>query len=207
MERIELKDGAWIDVDEEWLPSDVADEMLAGLIDEEPWVQKPIVVFGREVMQPRLLSWSGDLPYKYSGQTLPVRPALPRVAALQARLAELVGVDFNHVLLNRYRDGRDHMSRHADNEPELGRCPVIAAVSLGVTRRFVLEHKRQRKRKRTVMLTHGSLLVMGGTIQHTWRHAVPRMNNVTGERINLTFRWLRGPPGWRQGPDRPRQSA
>jgi alkylated DNA repair dioxygenase AlkB len=204
MRRLDLKDGAWLELEEDWISPEEATALLQALIDEEPWEQRPIMVFGREIMQPRLISWAGELPYRYSGQTLPPRTPSPRLAGLLEQLSARCGVTFNHVLLNRYRDGSDHMSRHSDDEPELGRNPVIAAISLGAPRRFHLEHKRKRSLKRHVRLTHGSLMVMGGSMQHTWRHAVPKMASITEERINLTLRCLRGPPGWRQaGEPRP----
>lgn len=204
MARLDLKDDAWVDMDEHWLSDEDATALLQALIDEEPWEQRPIVVMGKEIMQPRLISWAGELPYRYSGQTLPPRAPSPRLRALIDELSDRCGVPFNHVLLNRYRDGADHMGRHADNEPELGRNPVIAAVSLGAPRKFNLEHGRKRNLRRQLRLSHGSLMVMGGTIQHTWKHAVPKMASVTEERINLTLRYLKGPPGWREArPPRP----
>lgn len=199
MQNFELSDGAFTTYDEEWLPRHVADAVLQTLTNEASWEQRPINMFGREIMQPRLISWAGDLPYRYSGQTLPPRAMTPVLEALTLRVQQVVGKPFNHVLLNRYRDGQDCMGMHADDEGELGRNPVIAALSLGVERDFVLaprEHRRRKEKKRFA-LRHGSLLVMAGTIQHSWRHGVPRMNGVQGERINVTWRWLKGPPGWR----------
>jgi alkylated DNA repair dioxygenase AlkB len=195
--RKELGEGCWVTHDREWLTAAEADEALTALTEQVAWEERPIVAFGREIMQPRLIGWGGALPYAYSGQTLPERPLTPALDALLVRVSAACGVPFNHVLLNRYRDGRDHMSMHADNEPQLGREPVIAALSLGASRKFRLEFKRKRSRKRTFNLIHGSLFVMGGALQHRWRHAVPKMASVTGERINVTFRVLHGPPGWR----------
>ena len=202
MKRHVLAGGAWIDEDRSWLSQDDADAILGDLIAQESWGQYPIKVFGKDVMQPRLITWAGDLPYRYSSQTLAPRGYSPLVADLTRRVSEAVGVGFNHVLLNRYRNGKDHMGYHADDERELGLNPVIAALSLGVTRRFVLHQKKNRRKQRRYRLVHGSLLVMGGTIQHTWRHAVPKMSAVQGERINLTFRYLLGPPGCRSGSSR-----
>ncbi len=195
--RDALPGDAWIDYESGWIPSEDAAALLASFISELPWEQRPINVFGREVMQPRLISWGGELPYRYSGQTLEPRPIHPVLLPLTDAVRERVGVPFNHVLLNRYRDGRDHLGWHADDERELGRDPVIAAVSLGAARRFVLHRKKKRSQKRNYVLGPGSLLVMGGACQHTWRHSVPKMLAVKRERINLTFRWLGGPPGWR----------
>jgi len=76
---------------------------------------------------------------------------------------------------------------HADDEPELGVNPVLASLSLGAVRTFVLKHKKSGE-KRVIPLAHGSLLVMGGTCQHRWIHGVPKTTVEVGERINLTFR-------------------
>ncbi len=198
MRRDKLPGDAWIDYAPEWIDKPAASALLARLIEELAWEQRPIVVFGKEILQPRLICWAGELPYKYSGQTLESRPLDGILAELNARVSEAVGVPFNHVLLNRYRDGKDHMGWHADDEKELGRQPVIAAISLGARRKFTLHRKRNKKQKRRYELANGSLLVMGGACQHTWRHSVPKMAAVQGERINLTFRLLKGPPGWRE---------
>ena len=161
------------------------------------WELRPIVAFGREILQPRLIGWAGDLAYRYSGQELPPRSAPPRLSELLARVEAHTGGRFNHVVGNLYRDGQDHVSMHADAEPELGRCPFIASVSLGATRAFVFQRKRNRRR-RTMKLHGGSLLEMGGGFQHQFRHAVPRSSRPLQPRLNLTFRFLHGPPGWRQ---------
>ena len=105
------------------------------------------------------------------------------------------GAPFNSVLANLYRDGRDAMGWHSDDEPELGSAPVIASVSLGATRRFVLKHRRDAARKLVLELAPGSLLVMAGDTQRNYRHALPRTARPVGERINLTFRCLR-PGSW-----------
>ncbi len=95
---------------------------------------------------------------------------------------------FNAVLLNLYRDGRDGMGWHADDEPELGADPAIASVSLGAVRRFCLRHRRRKGLRADISLSHGSLLLMSGATQQHWVHAVPKTAVPTGERINLTFR-------------------
>lgn len=209
MIRHELGKGAYTLYDEHWLGSDQADDLMSCLLREMEWSQRPIFVFGKPLMQPRLIAWAGETPYKYSGQTLPSAPVPDVLGTLMARLSELCETPFNHVLLNRYRDGRDSMGYHADNEPELGKNPTIAAISLGVSRKFALapKGKKTTRARKTFSLSHGSLLVMGGTIQHRWRHAVPKMAAVQEERINLTFRFLRGPPGWRGDGQRKRSVA
>lgn len=195
--RVSLDRDCWYTYWPAWLSRDEADAMLAALTAESVWVQRPIYALGKEIIQPRLMDWAGDLPYRYSGQELEPRVAIPRVAELAERVSAVAGEQFNHVLLNLYRDGRDSIAMHADNEPELGWEPVIASLSMGAERRFVIQHKKKRSWRRSIVLQHGSLLVMAGAFQRQWRHALPRQADLTQPRINVTFRRLFGPPGWR----------
>jgi alkylated DNA repair dioxygenase AlkB len=196
--RIDLGHGAWLEYVVAWLDAD-ADRVLAALRDEPAWEQREIVMFGRRVLQPRLIAWAGELGYRYSGQTLEPRAATPTVETLTARVVEHTLVPFNHVLLNRYRDGADSIGLHADDEPELGRDPIVATLSLGATRRFVLKPRRAGQ-SHALDVDHGSLLVMGGTCQRHYVHGVPRQAGVKGERISLTFRRLLRPPGASDAP-------
>lgn len=154
------------------------------------WHQEEIVIFGQRRRVPRLVAWHGDpgAGYRYSGTDHLPEPWTPELERLRARAGGLSGAGFNAVLLNLYRDGRDGMGWHADDETELGRDPVIASVSLGASRRFCLRHRRRKDLKLDLELPHGSLLVMAGTTQHHWVHAVPKTGRSVGERINLTFR-------------------
>jgi alkylated DNA repair dioxygenase AlkB len=189
--RIHLNAGAWLDSVPGWIPAIEADPLLAALRDELTWEQRDIVLFGRRVLQPRLIAWAGSLPYRYSGQTLEPRELTATTATLLARVKVWARTPFNHVLINRYRDGTDSMGLHADDEPELGPDPIVATVSLGATRRFVLKPRRASLGPGcTLELGHGSLLVMGGTCQRHYVHGVPRQPAPTGERISLTFRRL-----------------
>jgi alkylated DNA repair dioxygenase AlkB len=168
----------------------VASQFFSELREGIPWRQEEVLIFGQRRLVPRLVSWHGDpqARYTYSGtphDPLPWTPALERI---RARVADLTGCSFNAVLLNLYRDGRDGMGWHADDEPELGRDPVIASVSLGASRRFCMRHRRHTNSKLDLSLPHGSLLLMSGPTQHHWVHAVPKTRSPVGERINLTFR-------------------
>jgi alkylated DNA repair dioxygenase AlkB len=194
MLRIVLAQDAWLDLEPQWLACADADRLLAALREELRWEQREIVLYGRRLLQPRLIAWAGELPYRYSGQTLEPRPPTPALQEVQGSVRQQAGVPFNHVLVNRYRDGRDSMGLHADNEPELGADPVVATVSLGVARRFVL-HPRRPGERHSRDLGHGSLLVMGGRCQALFRHGIPRQPAVEGERVSLTFRWLKSAPG------------
>jgi alkylated DNA repair dioxygenase AlkB len=189
--RISLAAGAWLDHEVAWLPRDEADAALAGLRDELRWEQREIVLFGRRILQPRLIAWAGDLGYRYSGQTLEPRAFTPAARRLLTRVRERVGAGFNHVLVNRYRSGDDSMGFHADDEPELGPDPVVAIVSLGARRRLVVKPRRASEGERQDLeLGHGDLLVMGGTCQRHYVHGVPRRAGARGERVSLTFRAL-----------------
>jgi alkylated DNA repair dioxygenase AlkB len=145
---------------------------------------------------PRLTALYGDdgLVYKYSGIVYPALPWTEQLRALRQRVEEAAGAVLNSVLLNRYRDGQDSMGYHSDDEPELGLNPVVPSVSLGAERRFVLRHKKLKTRIE-YRLTNGSLLIMGGALQHFWEHSLPKTAEPVGERINLTFRNIQDSPG------------
>lgn len=166
-----------------------AERLHAALVEEIPWEQHQVRIMGRLLDCPRLSCWIGDpgTAYVYSRVRFEPRPWTPTLALLRERVSAAAGVHFNSVLANRYRDGRDAMGWHADDEPELGPEPVIASLSFGATRRFALKHRASGER-RNLDLTPGSLLVMAGTTQQHWVHALPRTARPVGERINLTFR-------------------
>ena len=115
-----LGHGAWIDYVEDFLSPAEADAAFSALLEELAWEQRSNVVFGEEKLQPRLCAWAGGYPYRFSGQTLEARAPTPTLAALSERVVEAVVHPFNHVVVNRYRDGRDWIARHSDNERELG---------------------------------------------------------------------------------------
>lgn len=188
--RRELSGGGILAFDPRFLAAEEADRALAALAEEVPFGQREIVMFGKRVAQPRLVAWLGDVGarYTYSGVTLDPLPWTPTLASLRARVEAETGHAFNSVLANLYRDGIDSMGFHADDEPELGVDPVLASVSLGATRTFVLKPRAAGGCDERIALTHGSLLVMAGRLQSTHRHGVPKERRVHGPRINLTFR-------------------
>jgi alkylated DNA repair dioxygenase AlkB len=194
--RLDLGEGAWVELVRGWCADEGA--VFASLLLELAWEARTIVLFGKPVMQPRLVAWAGERPYRYSGRTLPPSPLGPALSTLRSRVEAHVGQRFDHVLVNRYRDGSDSMGWHADAEPELGPNPTIASISLGAPRRFVLRHAREKGRAYEAQLGRGDLLVMGGACQHLFRHAVPKDASARGERINVTLRKvLHDPPSER----------
>ena len=175
------------------LPPD-AHALLAQLTAEVAWEQRSIRLYGREMPQPRLTAWYGDpaARYTYSGLAWEPRPWTPALLALRQRVGTATGARFNSVLLNQYRDGRDSMGWHADDEPELGPVPVIASLSLGATRRFRLRPRAGLAHPPLSLdLPGGSLLLMRGPTQQHWQHALPKTARLVGPRLNLTFRWVR----------------
>ena len=189
MRRIELSDGGWLTLQDGWLDSASADAALRALLETVRWRQEVITLFGRQIPQPRLSAWYGDpaAVYTYSGLTNTPQPWTPLLAELRGAVEEAAGAGFNAALLNYYRDGKDSMGMHADDEPELGTHPLIASLSLGSSRRFVLRHRKRADGRLDLELGHGSLLVMGGSTQHHYRHGVPKQAG-RGARVNLTFR-------------------
>ena len=170
-----------------------ADRLFDELVPTIRWEHEEIVVFGRRHRVPRLVAWHGDrgTAYEYSGTTHEPRPWTPVLIVIRQHVEALTCHSFNSVLLNRYRDGRDGMGWHADDETELGNNPAIASVSFGATRRFQLRHRRDRLQKATLQLGNGDVLLMSGPTQHHFVHAVPKTTRLVGERINLTFRLVR----------------
>jgi alkylated DNA repair dioxygenase AlkB len=177
-----------------------ADALLAALRLQIDWRQEDILIFGERKRVPRLVAWHGEpgTAYTYSGTVHEPLPWTSELQQVRQRAEELTGHRYNSVLLNLYRDGRDGMGWHADNEPELGPEPAIASLSLGATRRFKLRHRRVRATAVTLDLAHGDLLLMAGRTQQAWVHAVPKTARPVAERINLTFRQVCPVPPVRQ---------
>ena len=158
------------------------------------WRQEPIKMFGKEIMQPRLTAWYGDedKKYSYSGITMQPQPWNNALLEIKAKTEAVAGVQFTNALLNFYRDGKDSMGWHRDNEKELGVNPVIGSVSFGATRSFRFRNYLEKNITKSIDLTHGSFLLMLGETQHHWEHQLPKMNVNTGSRINITFRVIKG---------------
>lgn len=165
-----------------------ADRLFEGLLTEIEWRQEAIRIFGKSVLQPRRTAWYGEKDYSYSGIVMSRRPWTPMLEEIKAKVESAAGWSFNGVLMNHYRDGQDSMGWHRDNEKELGPEPVIASISLGEPRRFLLRHRADPSLKIEQILESGSLLLMRGRSQEAWDHSLPKTSRSANARINLTFR-------------------
>jgi len=166
-------------------------EMMRALIDETPWRQEDVKVWGKTFRQPRLVAWYGDPghAYRYSGISLNPLPWTDRIAGIKAKVERLVATQFNSVLLNYYRNQNDSMGMHSDDEKELGPRPTIASISLGAERSFLLKSKVEPDAKLVKLsLASGSLLLMKGDTQKNYKHGIGKESRALGPRVNMTFR-------------------
>jgi alkylated DNA repair dioxygenase AlkB len=153
------------------------------------------VNWGHHKNWPRYVAWVGDFDYSYSGITHKATPWTPRLQAMREKVEKFVfGTSegqYNGVLLNLYRDEKDSVALHCDDEETILKDSPIASVSLGAPREFVLSYdgpNRPKPKNIKMILGSGSLLIMGGSIQRFWKHGIPKEKNPVGPRINLTFR-------------------
>ena len=190
--------GADLLFDPRWLPAATADKLFRTLRDPVQagidWEVHRLKLFGREVDSPRLSRWIGDpgTSYRYSGVRFEPSSWPRALGVIRKAVSAAAGEDFNSVLANLYRDGNDTMGWHSDDEPELGAQPIIASLSLGAERKFVLKSRAAGGDRLELQLAHGSLLVMRGDTQRNYKHSLPRTKKASGERINLTFRRIYG---------------
>jgi alkylated DNA repair dioxygenase AlkB len=154
------------------------------------WQQDYIKIYGKTIPLPRLTAWYGDEGKNYTYSKIFMKSQLWNTDLLyiKEKIEQITAINFNSVLLNFYRNGKDSMSWHADDEPELGINPVIASVSFGETRMFHFKHRENSNLKTQIALENGSLLLMQGTTQHKWFHQMPKTTKILRPRINLTFR-------------------
>jgi alpha-ketoglutarate-dependent dioxygenase alkB family protein 3 len=185
---------SWIEYFPYFLDLESADDLFNAIGRIVPWEEKTCNIRGKNYKMPRLMAWYGPLEYKFCGagfQSCSEWPAA--ILEIKRSVEKATNTTYNSVFLNLYRDESDSVSWHSDNEGLMGCNPTIASVSLGAVRCFELEKNKgknsQHKGFHYVNLTHGSLVVMSGAVQHDWRHRVGKdFNRPCGKRINLTFR-------------------
>jgi alkylated DNA repair dioxygenase AlkB len=168
-------------------------QVLRQLIAEVAWRSEEVVMWGRKMPQPRLIAWYGDAArcYAYSGIRLEPLGWTPLLLDIKSRVETAARANFNSVLLNYYRDNRDSIGFHSDDEPELGDRPVIASLSLGEERTLIFKHKTSKRAEPIrLRLVSGSLLLTKGDTQRCWKHGIPKETRPCGPRVNLTFRQI-----------------
>ncbi|MBF0277469.1 MAG: alpha-ketoglutarate-dependent dioxygenase AlkB [SAR324 cluster bacterium] len=171
-----------------------SDALYRNLKEKIEWQQDQIKIYGKQHRVPRLAAWC-DLkhrPFAYSGISMRSHSWISELSFIKEKVEAEVDYQFTSVLLNFYRDGKDSVGWHSDDEKELGKNPVLASVSFGETRPFQLRHScRKELDKVDIPLSHGSFLLMKGTTQHFWKHQIPKTSRSIAPRINLTFRILK----------------
>ena len=174
-----------------WLTYKEADDLLTTSIEKVPWRQDFIYMMGKKIPIPRLQNWYCETgaSYTYSRINLLALEFPSWMEDLRRRVELSTSENFNAILVNYYRDGKDSNDWHSDDEKELGAYPVIASVSIGAERVFHLRHK-VTKQKIKMNLPHGSLLLMGAGIQEYWQHKLSKTSLQVGPRINLTLRYM-----------------
>lgn len=168
-----------------------ADRYFCALLADLPWKSDEVVIFGRHIQTARQVAWFGDSAYSYtySGITRQALPWSIELRELKEIVERISSATYNSCLVNLYHDGNEGMSWHSDDEKELDRDAPIASLSLGAERKFSFKHKRTAATT-SLLLDHGSLLMMRGPTQTHWLHSLPKSKKVTAPRINLTFRTI-----------------
>ncbi len=168
--------------------SDQAQHYFESLMEKIEWKHDEAVLYGKHYITKRKVAWYGNRPfdYTYSNTTKQALPWTETLKKIKSKVETLSGEKYNSCLLNLYHEGNEGMAYHSDDEKALGMQPIIASISLGAERKFLFKHKKT-KQTVSIILEHGSLLLMKGDTQTNWMHRLPPTQKVTRPRINLTF--------------------
>lgn len=174
-----------------------AQDYFERLMAEVEWRPDEVVLYGKHIVTARKVAWYGDadFSYAYSGTVKAALAWTPALLALKAEVEKVSGATYNSCLLNLYHNGGEGMGWHSDDEKTLAQEASIASVSLGAERKFCFKHRQEVEHVLepvTIMLEHGSLLVMEGATQKYWLHSLPKSAKIKEPRINLTFRTFVG---------------
>jgi alkylated DNA repair dioxygenase AlkB len=171
------------------LASKEADQYFNSLMQNILWENDEVIIFGKHIVTKRKVAWYGDsdCSYTYSNTTKQALAWTKELSYLKQIVEELAETKFNSCLLNLYHNGNEGMGWHSDDEKSLGKNNTIASLSFGAERNFSFKHKHT-KQIVSLVLEHGSLLIMKDTTQTNWLHSLPKSKSVTQPRINLTFR-------------------
>lgn len=194
----------YIDKSKNWLPQDgtvnyygklfdrqQADNYLERLLNTIEWRNDEAIVFGKKIITKRKVAWYGDkaFEYTYSNTTKYALPWTKELLELKSVTETETGETFNSCLLNLYHNGEEAMAWHSDAETDLKKNGAIGSLTFGAERKFAFKHKQTGERV-TLILEHGSLLVMKSTTQTFWLHRLPPTKRITKPRVNLTFRTI-----------------
>ncbi len=173
------------------MPAANANRYYQYLLDNIAWENDQAVIFGKLIITKRKVAWYGDIPFEYTYSNITKRalPWTPELLALKSDVEKETGETFNSCLLNLYHSGDEGMAWHSDAEKDLKKDGAIGSLSFGAVRKFSFKHK-QTGETVSIVLEHGSLLVMKGTTQAHWLHRLPPTKRVSTPRINLTFRTI-----------------
>ncbi|MFT6916562.1 MAG: alkylated DNA repair dioxygenase AlkB [Motiliproteus sp.] len=168
-----------------------ADTYFERLLTTIEWKNDETLIYGKRIITKRKVAWYADqaFEYTYSKTTKHALQWTAELLQLKALVENRTGETFNSCLLNLYHDGSEGMAWHSDGEKDLKKQGAIASVSLGAERKFSLKHKASKETV-SLLLEHGSLLVMQDATQTYWQHRLPPTKKVTKPRINLTFRTI-----------------
>jgi len=155
------------------------------------WKNDEAIIFGKHIITKRKVAWYADeaYEYKYSNITKTALPWTAELIEIKKVVEEISGEKFNSCLLNLYHNGDEGMAWHSDGEKDLKKDGAIASVSFGAERKFSFKHK-ETKETISLLLEHGSLLMMAGTTQSHWLHRLPPTKRAFNPRVNLTFRTI-----------------
>ncbi|MCD0463844.1 alpha-ketoglutarate-dependent dioxygenase AlkB [Flavobacterium sp. ENC] len=161
------------------------------LLNTIEWKNDEAIIFGKLILTKRKVAWYGDqeFEYTYSKTTKKALPWTNELLTLKAAIEEKTGETFNSCLLNLYHSGDEGMAWHSDAEKDLKKNGAIASLSFGAERKFAFKHK-ETKEVVSLILEHGSLLVMKDTTQTHWLHRLPPTKTTLKPRVNLTFRTI-----------------
>jgi len=167
-----------------------SENYIQKLINDVSWKQRSVLMYGKEVITPRLTAWFGDPDTDYSikGDDSVPMPWTKELLEIKARVESLSHIKFNSVLLNYYRDGNDSVDWHNDGNGVPGRDMFVASVSFGQERQFDIRSKTDHSSKFSVLLENGSYLLMKGNFQDDWEHRIAKSKQPMRARVNLTFR-------------------
>jgi len=168
-----------------------AKHYLDYLLNNIEWKNDEAIIFGKKIITKRKVAWYGDsnFEYEYSNVKKTALPWTKELLELKKIAEAKTGETFNSCLLNLYHNGSEGMAWHSDGEKDLKRNGAIASLSFGAERKFSFKHKQSKERV-SIILEHGSLLVMKDATQTNWLHRLPPTKLITKPRVNLTFRTI-----------------